>query len=117
MDQTDSSIASTEPDARAPLCAGMTQLVVAHAYGVSLDDLRRPSRGRRRIARARQIAMYLTHIVFSMNLADIGRSFGRDRTTALYAIQQVETMRDDPEVNRTLGWLEATLRGVVEQQP
>ena len=103
-----------EPDALIPLRAGMAQIVVAHAYGVTLDELRARKRGARRAALARQIAMYLTHVVFSENMAAVARGFGRDRSTAFYAIQRVEEMREDPELNRTLGWLEATLRGVAE---
>ena len=99
------------------LRAGMTQIVVAHAYGVTLDDLRAPSRVSSHVAFARQIAMYLAHIVFSMSMAEVGRGFGRDRSTACYAIQRVEAMRDDPELERTLGWLEATLRVVAEKRP
>ncbi len=104
----------SNPDALVPLRAGMTQIVVAHAYGVTLDELRARKRGARRAALARQVAMYLAHVVFSMNMASVARGFGRDRSTAFHAIQRVEEMREDPELNRTLGWLEATLRGVAE---
>ncbi len=100
-----------------PLRAGMAQIVVAHAYGVELSDIRARSRGESRAARARQIAMYLAHVVFSMTVAEVARGFGRNRSTALYAIQRVEALREDPELNRRLGWLEATLRGAVGQNP
>ena len=115
MDDLDSEFA--EPDALVPLRAGMTQIVVAHAYGVPLDELRAPKRGAAQTALARQVAMYLTHIVFAVSMGDIAKSFGRDRSTACYAIQRVEALRDDPELNRTLGWLEATLRVVAEKRP
>jgi chromosomal replication initiation ATPase DnaA len=115
MDQIDNLL--TKPDALAPLRAGMTQIVVAHAYGIPLDDLRGPSRGGPKAAHARQIAMYLAHIVFAMSLSAVARGFRRDRSTARHAIQRVEELREDPELNRTLGWLEATLRGVAEQRP
>ena len=115
MDTFDSLL--SQSDALVPLRAGMTQIVVAHAYGVPLDDLRAPKRGAPQAALARQVAMYLAHIVFAMNLTVVGRCFGRDPSTASHAIQRVEAMRDDPELNRTLGWLEATLRGVAEQRP
>jgi chromosomal replication initiation ATPase DnaA len=101
---------------RDPLRASMTQIVVAHAYGVTLDELRAPSRSRSQIALARQIAMYLAHVVFSMSLAEVARGFGRDRSTACHAVQRVEAMRDDPELDRTLVWLEGTLRIVVEKR-
>lgn len=113
MDRTDST--PSYPDALAPLRAGMTQIVVAHAYGVALDDIRAPKRGAPQAAFARQIAMYLVHVVFAMDVAQVGRSFGRDPSTACHAIQRVEELREDPELNRTLGWLEAMLRGVAER--
>ncbi|HXC56829.1 MAG TPA: helix-turn-helix domain-containing protein [Rhizomicrobium sp.] len=115
MDPIDSSF--DQPDALLPLRAGMTQIVVAHAYGVPLDVIRDVKRGERSVAQARQIAMYLAHVVFAMDLASVARGFGRKRSTATYAIQRVEAMREDPEVNRTLGWLEATLRLVAERRP
>jgi chromosomal replication initiation ATPase DnaA len=114
MDRTATSF--TSPDALVPLRAGMTQIVVAHAYGVALADIRAPKRGAPQAAFARQIAMYLAHVVFSMSTTAVARGFGRDRSTACYAIQRVEEMREDPELNRTLGWLEATLRGATEPQ-
>ena len=112
----DFDIDTDQPDALVPLRAGMTQIVVAHAYGVPLDELRAPSRGAKQAALARQIAMYLAHIVFAMSMTAVARGFGRDRSTCCHAIQRVEAMREDPELNRTLGWLEATLRGVSEQR-
>ena len=113
MDQSDSFL--TAPDALSPLRAGMTQIVVAHAYGVALDEMRGTGRAKQ-AALARQIAMYLAHIVFAMSVAAVARGFGRDPTTVRHAIQRVETLRDDPELDRTLGWLEATLQTVVEQR-
>ena len=114
MDQSDSL--PVPPDMLAPLHAGMTQIVVAHAYGVPLDDLRAASRGAPQAALARQIAMYLVHIVFALNITAVARCFGRDPSTAFHAIQRIEAMREDPELNRTLGWLEATLRGMTVQR-
>jgi len=115
MDSFDSLL--TEPEALAPLRTGMTQIVVAHAYGVPLDDIRAPSRGAKQAALARQVAMYLAHIVFAMSMRDVARGFGRKHSTCCHAIQRVEALREDPELNRTLGWLESTLRGVAEVRP
>ena len=98
-----------------PLRAGMAQIVAAHAYGVALDEIRARSRGESRTALARQVAMYLAHVVFSMTITEVAHGFGRCRATVYHAIQHVEALRDDPELNRRLGWLEATLRGAVGQ--
>jgi chromosomal replication initiation ATPase DnaA len=105
---------NSESEPEAQLRTGMTQIIVAQAYGVTLDDLRAPSRLTANVAFARQIAMYLAHIVFSMSMSEVAKGFGRDRSTACHAIQRVEALRDDPELNRTLVWLEASLRVVVE---
>jgi len=96
-----------------PMRAGMAQIVVAQAFGVEIGEIKACSRGGSRIAQARQIAMYLTHVVFEMSVNDVARGFGRHRSTALHAIQRVEALRADPELNRRLGWMESTLRGAV----
>jgi chromosomal replication initiation ATPase DnaA len=96
---------------RKPTRIGLAQVVVAHAFDVQLHELTGSTRGNPRAARARQISMYLIHGVFGMNLAEIGRAFDRDRSTAAHACHQIEDMRDDPELDRTIGWLETLLRG------
>jgi len=95
-----------------PLRAGMSQLVVANAYGLALDEMRAPSRVSLKVAFARQVAMYLAHVAFSMSMSAVARGFGRDPSTARYAILRVESLREDPELDRTLGFLESTLRGM-----
>ncbi len=97
------------PGALAPLHAGMIQIVVAHAYGVTLDDLRSPSRVGH-VALARQVAMYLCHTVFRLDIKELARTFGRDNSTARYALQQIADMRHDPEFDRTIVYLESMLR-------
>ena len=37
--------------------------------------------------------MYVAHVVLSLNMTDIGRGFGRDRTTVLHACHLVEDSR------------------------
>jgi len=86
------------------------QIAVASAYGISISDLRAGGR-EAKTAEARQVAMYLTHVVFEVSHAEIGRGFGRNRSTALYAARRVEEMRDDPAIDATLTALEAALRG------
>jgi DNA-binding CsgD family transcriptional regulator len=88
----------------------IAQLIVAHVYGVPLDSLLASTRKGRREAEARQVAMYLAHVVFRMSLADIARSFGRDRSTARHACLHVEHLREDPSRDRLVAWLEALLR-------
>ncbi len=100
-----------------PLRAGVTQIVVSHTYGVPLEDIRAASRRSREAAFARQIAMYLSHVVFAMTTTEVATAFGRDRSTACHAFQRVEAMREDPEIDRTLGWLKTVLRAVAVSRP
>lgn len=58
------------------------------------------------IARARQLAMYLSHVVLGRTLSEIGEVFGRDRTTVSYACAVIEDMRDDPQFDDTVSGLE-----------
>ena len=59
--------------------------------------------------------MYLTHVVFEISHAGVGRQFNRNRPTALYATRRVEELRDDPTLDATLAALEAALREGVDQ--
>ena len=47
-------------------------------------------------AEARQIAMYLIRKLTNLSLPDIGKEFGKDHTTVLYAIRKVEQGLKDP---------------------
>jgi chromosomal replication initiation ATPase DnaA len=100
-------------DPQTPQSADIAQALVAHVYGVEVKDMRSAKRSTPRAALARQIAMYLSHIVLKMSFTQIGAAFGRDRSTACYALHHVENMRDDPELDRTLLQLEVLLRETV----
>lgn len=86
----------------------LTALAVATAFAVPLSELRASTRRPSSIAFARQSAMYLAHVVFGLTLTDVGRAFGRDRTTAAYACGRVENLRDDPDLDAMLEALEGT---------
>lgn len=60
-------------------------------------------------ARARQLAMYLAHIVYGRSMKEIGQAFGRDRTTVSYACALIEDMRDDPHFDEEVSALERQL--------
>ena len=108
-------LVSQSTSALVPLRAGVTQILVAQAYGVTLDELRAETRRTSQTAFARQIAMYLAHIVFSMSIGEVAHAFARDRSTVCYAVQRVEALREDPDLDRTLGWLETLLRAIAER--
>jgi hypothetical protein len=88
----------------------LAQMTVAEVTGVALTDLCGDKRGGPKAAFARQTAMYLCHLVFAMNFADIARAFGRDRTTIRHALRRIEEAREQSEFDRSLQWLEAALR-------
>jgi len=57
-------------------------------------------------ARARQLAMYLAHVVQGETLTAIGQAFQRDRTTVSYACALIEDLRDDPAFDADVSRLE-----------
>ncbi len=89
---------------------GLLELATAVAFGVSIDDLRAPSRRAAPIAFARQSAIYLAHVVLGLNYSAAGKLFGPDRTTAAHACQRVEERRDDPDIDILLEMLERLCR-------
>ncbi len=73
---------------------------------MALAELVAPSRGSPRAALARQVAMYLCHIGFSLSFEAVGRLFARDRTTVAHACRVVEDRRDDRWFDRRVAMLE-----------
>lgn len=75
------------------------QRAVAVYFGLSVEELLSPVRGRR-IARPRQIGMYLAKELGKRSTPDIGQRFGgRDHTTVIHAVRQVKRlMAEDPDV-------------------
>ena len=65
---------------------------------------------KQRVARARQIAIYLAHVGFGLNYTHLGEAFGRDRTTIRHACFRIEDSRDDFSLDRALSILEGALR-------
>ncbi len=76
-----------EPEITAALIVAQT----AAYFGVSLEDLTGPSRGRHLVL-ARQISMYLCRELTSMSLPQIGKEFGRDHTTVMYANGKIKEL-------------------------
>jgi len=83
---------------------------VSMVYSIERGILDHPTRGRSRVAFARQVAMYLAHVAFGLTLTTVGRAFRRDRTTVSHACALVEDARDNPEFDRTLELLEAIVK-------
>ena len=83
--------------------------VVAKARRIPIPLIVNDSRCRANAARARQVAMYLAHVVLGQSLTHVGAVFGRDRTTVSYACAQIEDLRDDPAFDAELDRLEALI--------
>ena len=70
------------------------------------DELRRAGRSTAEVVRVRQIAMYVAHVALGITMKDVGRGFGRDRTTVAYACHTVEDLRDNEEYDRLVAMTE-----------
>ncbi|HEV2509365.1 helix-turn-helix domain-containing protein [Bosea sp. (in: a-proteobacteria)] len=92
-------------------CSAPARLVEAAVCGaMSLPaGALRTGRGQRRIAFARQLAMYLTHVGFGLTLTEVGACFERDRTTVRHACALVEDRRDQPAFDLAVSALETGL--------
>lgn len=89
--------------------------LVAQQKNLPVHLLTHRSRSRLPAARARQLAMYLAHVVLGRSLTEIGEAFGRDRTTVSYACALIEDMRDDPRFDAEVEGLERQLEAGAEQ--
>lgn len=88
----------------------VTPVMVASLYGVSIDDLFAEKRGGARAAFARQVAMYLMHVVYGIRMSDVASAFGRHPSTVAHACHRMEDLRDDPQLDCHLTQLEDLLR-------
>ncbi len=86
-------------------CERVLDLAAAF-FNVSGRELRRPGRSADDVSRVRQVAMYVTHVVLGLSMRDIGRAFGRDRTTVMYACHAIEDLRDDAEFDAIVSRME-----------
>ncbi|MBL8564798.1 MAG: chromosomal replication initiator DnaA [Hyphomicrobiaceae bacterium] len=86
---------------------------VAQIFGINNCDLRRATRGRAHVARARQVGMYLAHVACGKSLTDVGRLFARDRTTVSHACSVIEDGRDDPTFDHVLELLERAVLAMI----
>ena len=66
------------------------QRKTAEFYKLDVRDFHSPQRARR-VARPRQVAMYLSRKLTTRSLPEIGRRFGgRDHTTVLHAVRKID---------------------------
>ena len=77
------------------------QRTVASYFNLNINEMLSARRSRS-LARPRQIAMYLSKILTTNSLPDIGRQFSnRDHTTVIHAVKKIdELMKKDNEIER-----------------
>ena len=63
---------------------------ISKRYNITVEDIKSKKRANE-IALPRHIAIYVIRSVTPLSLQNIAKIFGRDHTTALYAIRKVET--------------------------
>lgn len=97
------------------VCEGMIDIAAA-LFDIPSKELRRPGRATREIVRIRQIAMYVSHVALAISQGEVGRGFGRDRTTVLHACRIVEDMRDDREFDSIVAVTERVALAVFGQE-
>ena len=86
------------------------QKKTAEYYKLDLRELHSARRARR-VARPRQVAMFLARELTSRSLPDIGRRFGgRDHTTVLHACRRIEELcKTDPVFQQEVDFLRKVL--------
>ncbi len=97
-------------DIRALAMQRQIEKSVSNAFSVPKRELRARTRRKAHTAFARQVAMYLAHVGCGLNYSEVGRLFGRDRTTAAHACKLIEDRRDDPGLDLSLDHLERAVR-------
>jgi len=87
------------------------QEAVAARLGLSVDEILSPTRSAP-VARARQLAMYLTRELTDLSLPQIAEAFNRrDHTTVMHAIRKVESgALEDAGLSRTVEELTTELQ-------
>ena len=90
-------------DQPTPVTVGKIIEEVARTYGVSPEDIKSSKRNAN-ISFARQISMYIVREITQMPMVEIGKEFGgRDHSTVVYAIQQIEEKtKKDPVTKATV---------------
>jgi chromosomal replication initiation ATPase DnaA len=98
-------------------CARVRRLLeptVAAVFDVDVEDLRAATRRSAQAAFARQVAMYLAHVVCGLSLTEVGLIFARDRTTVAHACELIEDRRDEPGLDARLEHLERAVVCLVD---
>lgn len=102
--------AASQPITASEQMRRVIERTVANVFGIDCEDLRRPTRGQAQVALARQVAMYITHVVCGVSLTEVGAMFLRDRTTVSHACEVVEKRRDNGDFDHAIELIELVIR-------
>lgn len=87
------------------------QILTCAHFRLPLDVMLSPKRSRK-IARPRQLAMYLARTTGRRSYPEIGRAFGRDHTTVLSAYRRIGTLlQTDIDFASTAAMLRSQILG------
>ncbi len=89
--------------------------ILSALFNISGCDLRSNSRCEQAVARVRQIGMYVVHVTLGMSMTEVGRVFGRDRSTVAHACHLIEDMREDPDFDGIVHTVETVIRAAFAQ--
>lgn len=89
--------------------------ILSAFFNISGRDLRSHSRCERAVARVRQIGMYVVHVTLGMTMSEVGRAFGRDRSTVAHACHLIEDMREDRDFDRIIHTVETVIKAAFVQ--
>lgn len=88
---------------------------VSARCGVPLYDILDGRRGLAAVCEARQLAMYLVHVVLSRPQDVVGRLFGRERSTVYHACHIIEDRRESEDFEAEVRRIEELFAGLREQ--
>ncbi|WP_439273334.1 helix-turn-helix domain-containing protein [Pseudochrobactrum sp. HB0163] len=91
------------------ICEALFVLLSSY-FKVPLQELRSVQRGKKNIARIRQLGMYLAHTMFGLSMAEVACAFNRERTTVKHACHVIEDMREDEAFDRNVSAFEYLIR-------
>ncbi|MBD8893533.1 chromosomal replication initiator DnaA [Labrenzia suaedae] len=78
----------------------------ARAYCIMPEELYRNTRGKMHVCEARQLVMYIAHVVLELSRSEVARRYNRDRSTVAHACRTIEERREDPEFDRLVKSIE-----------
>lgn len=90
--------------------------LVAQERHVALSNMLRRSRGSGHAASARQLAIYLAHVLLGRPQDIIAELFQRDRTTIAHAVQAIEDLRDTETFEAEIRRIESRLVTIRDEE-